>query len=342
MAECGAMKESMPLLLTESLTPAQREQTHQHIEACAECTAEWLGMREAWRMMEDLPEVPVPPRVKARFLEGAGIVEKPAAKVIPFRSRPAVKWVAQAAAVAILVGGGYFAGNRTQPVTIQNTPATAMLSGIQPVGYTPGNPLSIAESRTLQASSISPDIEGRPDIANVQFTDPDASDGQIGISFDITSRWTVNGNPKDRSMVRLLSYVLENQDTSSPRSEAIEWVRRTYSNPQNANPEIAQALAKVLRSSDAHEGVRIHAVDTLSNLPTAGSNDTREALIEALKSDPNPAVRMKAVEALAALARSGAQLDPATVDTLRQKASQNDENLYVRVKAAEALSNIKP
>ncbi|HEY0141905.1 MAG TPA: HEAT repeat domain-containing protein [Thermoanaerobaculia bacterium] len=340
MAECGAMKENMPLLLTESLTSAQREQTHQHIESCVACTAEWLGMREAWRMMEDLPEVPVPPRVKARFLEAAGIAEKPAAKVIPFRARPAVKWVAQAAAVAILVVGGYFAGNRTQPVTLQERPAT--LSGIQAVGYTPGNPLSIAESRTLQADSVSPDIEGRPDIANVQFTDPDASDGQIGISFDITSRWTVNGSPKDRSMVRLLSYVLENQDTSSPRSEAIEWVRRTYSNPQNANPEIAQALAKVLRSSDSHEGVRIHAVDTLSNLPTAGSTGTREALIEALKSDPNPAVRMKAVEALAALARSGAHLDSATVDTLRQKASQNDENLYVRVKAAEALSNIKP
>ena len=30
------------------------------------------------------------------------------------------------------------------------------------------------------------------------------------------------------------------------------------------------------------------------------------------------------------------------VDTLRQKASQDDENLYVRVKAAEALSDIKP
>lgn len=342
MGECGAMKEQMPLLLTESLTAVERERTHQHIESCAECAEEWTGFREAWRVMEDLPEVPVPPRVKARFLEAAGIAEKPAAKVIPFRQRPAVKWVAQAAAVAVLVGGGYFAGNRTQTVEIADRPAT--IGSVERVGFSPSaaSPLSIAESRVLPASALSPEIEGRPDITNVQFTDPDASDGEIGISFDITSRWTVNGNPKDRSMVRLLSYVLENQDTNAPRSEAIEWVRRTYSNPQNADPEIAAALAKVLRSSEAHEGVRIHAVDTLSDLPTAGSNGTREALIEALKSDPNPAVRIKAVEALLALARSGAQLDPATVDTLRQKASQNDENLYVRVKAAEALSNIKP
>ena len=72
------------------------------------------------------------------------------------------------------------------------------------------------------------------------------------------------------------------------------------------------------------------------------SVETREALIDALKSDPNPAVRIKAVEALANIARSGATLDPLTVDTLRQKASQADENVYVRVKAAEVLSSIHP
>jgi HEAT repeat protein len=68
--------------------------------------------------------------------------------------------------------------------------------------------------------------------------------------------------------------------------------------------------------------------------------ETREALIEALKNDPNPAVRIKAVEALANLARTGA-LDVNTIDTLRQKASQPDENLYVRAKAAEVLGNIR-
>jgi hypothetical protein len=48
------------------------------------------------------------------------------------------------------------------------------------------------------------------------------------------------------------------------------------------------------------------------------------------------------VEALANMARSGNTLDPATVDMLRQKASQDDENTYIRVKAAEALSSIRP
>ncbi len=326
----------MPLLLTESLDAAQRELTHQHIEDCAACTDEWNAYREAWRMMEDLPEVPVPPRVKARFLEAAGLAEplqKPVDNVVPFHRRPSFKWIAQAAAVVLLAGGGYFAGRETTP---QIQPSSARLESVSPI-----KPLSIAETRVIDADAISPEIEGRPNISNVQFVDFDASDNQIGVSFDISSRWTVTGNPKEKSMVRLLSYMLENESAISPRSNTLDLVRQAYSNPANADPEITGALAKVLRN-DEHQGVRIRAVDTLNALPSSSGEPTRDALIEALKSDPNPAVRLKAVEALANLAASGKKLDAEAVDTLRQKAMQNDENPYLRMKAAEILKNVKP
>lgn len=340
MSECSALKESMPLLLTESLDPVRRELTHQHIEGCDQCSAEWAAYRETWRIMEDLPEVAVPPRAKARFLAAAGLAEKELEKapdnVVPFRRRPAFKWIAQAAAVVVLVGGGYFAGTK-KPVQIASEPAR--IESMREIDAP--KRLAIAETRVLNADAIAPEIEGRPEITNVRFVDSDVSDNNIGVEFDITSRWTVTGNPRERSMVRLLSYMLENEEVMTPRSQTIDWVRRTYSDPANADPEIANALAKVLRS-DGNEGVRLRAVETLTGLPPAVATQTRDALIEALKSDPNPAVRLKAVEALANMAQSGVQLDPGMVDTLRQKASQDDENLYVRVKAAEALSNIKP
>ena len=342
MSECSAMRESMPLLLTESLDSGRRELTHQHIENCALCSAEWNAYRETWSLLGELPEVEVPARVKAQFLESVGLTEtaKPADNVVPFRKRPAFKWVAQAAGVIVLVGGSYFAGNKTAP-RIASTPAT--INDVKPIENVAYNPqkLAIAETRVLDAESVSPEIQGRPNISNVQFVDADPNDDdQVGVSFDITSRWTVKGNPKDKSMVRLLSYMLESDASVTPRSNAIDWVRRTYSDPQFADPEIANALAKVLRN-DTHEGVRIRAVETLTGLPPAVAAQTRDALIHALNNDPNPAVRIKAVDALANMARSGT-LDPAMVDTLRQKANQDDENLYVRVKAAEALSTIKP
>ncbi len=337
MAECNAMNEQMPLLLTESLGREERESAHQHIENCAACAVEWKAYRATWGELGELPEVEVPARVKEQFLSTIGASRD--SKVIPMRSRSALsprpsalpRWFAQAAAVVILVGGSYYAGNRTAPLRVSPTPAT-----IQSVEQTP---YSIAETRVLNASAISPNIEGRPNIQNVQFVDADASDNQIGVSFDVTSRVTVTGAPTDKSLVRLLSYVLERENSTSPsRSNAIDWVRRTYSDPNHADPEIADALAKVLRN-DTHEGVRIRAVETLKDMSPASSG-TRDALIDALKNDPNPAVRIKALEALSNLAKAGTALDAKTIDTLRAKASQDDENPYVRVKAAELLSEI--
>jgi hypothetical protein len=340
MAECSAMRESFPLLLTESLDPATRELTHQHIESCAECGDEWQAMKEAWRLMAELPDVEPPARVREAFLAEIGMAPK--ANVVPFVRRPAFKWLAQAAAVAVIAGAAFFAGDRDRTVKIAQSPAR--LDSIRPVSTLPIQPAySISESRVLQAEKLSPNIEGRPDIQNVQFVDNDPNDDAVQLSFDVTQHVTVTGTRADKSMVRLITYVLENEDQMSPqRSRAIDWVRQAYAQNGSADPEIAQALAKVLRN-DSHEGVRIKAADTLKTMPPdmAGATDTRDALIAALKNDPNPAVRIKAVDALANLARSG-QLDALGIDTLRQKAMQDDENPYVRTRAAEALSNIRP
>jgi hypothetical protein len=332
----------MPMLLTESLDANGRELAHQHIESCAACGEEWQALKETWALMEELPVVEVPSRVRDRFLAEVMPAASPS-NVVPFRRRAAFQWLAQAAAVVIIAGGSYFAGHRN--VTIQ--PTEAKIIGATPVKYIPSEQpsslYSIAETRVLPASAISPNIEGRPEIDNVQFVDPDAADGKIGVAFDITSHVTVNGSPNDKSMVRLLSYVLQSSDRASlARSHTLDVVRSTYGNSPDTDPEIAQALAKVLRTDDHNQGVRIAAADMLKTLPTKAtrSEPTRDALIEALRSDPNPAVRIKAVEALAKMASAGQPLAPEAVDMLRQKASQSDENLYVRVKAAEALSQI--
>src|SRR4051812_24028288 len=111
MSDCDVMRESMPLLLTESLDPARREMTHQHIESCAVCRDEWLAFNETWSLLEQLPEVPVPARVKTNFLAQV-MPAAPPSNVVPFHKRSAFKWLAQAAAVAVIAGGSYLAGHR--------------------------------------------------------------------------------------------------------------------------------------------------------------------------------------------------------------------------------------
>lgn len=330
MVDCTALIERLPDLLTETIDRKGREETHRHIETCESCQLEWVAYRETWRMMGELPEVSVPPGARTRFVAEAQRLS-PVAPVIAFPRRPIARWLSQAAAVVVLVGGSFFLGQRTSVPAYQTPASIEEISGL---------PFSIAESRVLPASDISPEIEGRPQIQNVRFLEPKSGSGDVGIAFDITSHVTVTGKPEDKSLVSLLSYVLQNHDNPDlSKSDTIEWVRQTYGSRGVADPAIVKALANVLKN-DTHEGVRIKAVETLNDIPPASAPEARLALIEALRNDPNPAVRIKAIEALANLAKSGDSYDPATVAMLRETASQQDENLYVRVKAAEALSQI--
>jgi len=328
MSDCTLIREAMPQLLTQALPSAQREASYLHIEHCAACAQEWQEMREAWRLMETLPEVPLPARVRDAFFLQLSLSQP--ARVVAFPTRRAPWWLAQAAAAVLVAAGAFWAGQRSEE-PIARTPATV-------ASVTPA-PFSLAESRVLAASQVAPEIQGRPDIQNVRFFETPGKENGIGVSFDLTSKMTITGDRNDPSLVGVLSYMLQNQNNSTPsRSDAIEWVKEAYGSQSSANPEIVKALASVLKN-DTHEGVRIKAVETLKSLPSSLGGEARAALIDALHNDPNPAVRIKAVEALAKLSTSGS-VDSATVDSLRQKAAQEDENLYVRVKAAEALSRI--
>jgi hypothetical protein len=329
MSECHAVMNLVPDLLVESLDGEARERAFRHLESCEDCGREWSSYRETWSRMGALPDLPVPQRVRGNFenyLEAMKQSGESWALVLPFRSREWLRWAAQAAGVVLLVGAAFFAGSRqtSGPLAYQQ-PAT--LTSIAP----------ISDRMIVPAAQLRPGIEGTPDIRNVQVFNEGA---EIGVTFDITQSLTVRGQPEDRSLVELISYVLQNEKSpSNSRSEMIEWVKNTYSDDRPAEPGLVLALANVL-ANDAHEGVRIKAVDALGSLSPGAAESARESLIHALKNDPNPAVRMKAVDALANMIVGGTQVDPATVDTLRQKATQDDENVYVRVKAAEALSRI--
>lgn len=330
MSECSVIREQLPLLLVEALEPSAREEAHHHIEECAACGREWRDTRETWLQLAALPELPVPERVRANFMAHVDSLQPQRRNVVPMRRKPVVRWLAQAAAVTVLVGGAYVAGNR-QALTFVAQPAA--ITDVRPAT------LPLAETVALKASQMNPEIQGRPNIANVRFI-PGENGGQVGLSFDMTSRITVTGSPDDKSLVNLIAYVLQDRTyPTSSRSSAIDWVKDTYAVRSSTDPEIVNALTSVLRD-DTHEGVRIKAVEAIGSLPPSLAGAARDALVAALKDDPNPSVRIKAIEALAQMAGAENGIDAAAVDMLRQKASQNDENPYVRVKAAEALGQI--
>lgn len=337
MSECTLTREKMPLLLTEALDGGEREAAHVHIERCEGCGREWKGMRETWALLEADQDRPVPDRVRARFLSGLGEQAAPGSRgnVVAFWRRPAAKWLAQAAAIVTLVGGAYFTGTRTVGET-QSLPVGAQVAAAQ-------SQFSLAASHMVPAAQLAPEIEGKPVISNVRFIESPVREGEVGVSFDLTSNVTVTGSRDEKSFISLVSYLLQDRSNPTPaQSDAIQWVRQTYGEVKNTDPQLVGALANVL-TSDSNEGVRLKAIEVLGMMQSrdlSGGAMEREALINALKNDPNPAIRIKAVEALASMLSGEGDFDAATVESLREKASQTDENPYVRIKAAEALSQL--
>lgn len=338
MSECIVTREQMPLLLTETLIGEEREQAFLHIESCARCERDWKGMRETWSLLGKDDDRVVPDRVRARFLASLGEAEaaEPEGNVVSFWRRPASRWLAQAAAVVTLVGAAYFAGTETggkPAMTVQPTVTSA-----------PSSQFTLAANKIVPASELAPVIEGAPSISNIRFSRENTdNEGEVGVSFDLTTNVTVTGSPNEKSFVALMAYLLQDRTNASPaKSDAIQWVRDTYGDVRIADPAIVSALADVI-ANDSHEGVRLGAIDALRSVQTPGTDGiqiARAALINALKNDPNPAIRIKAIEALSKMLTREGVYDAETIETLRDKASQGDENPYLRIKAAEALSQL--
>ena len=192
-----------------------------------------------------------------------------------------------------------------------------------------------APASKVASSESSPDriLRDNPRLANVSYKT--GSDGRLEVGFDLTARQTVTGRPEDPQMARLLAYlVAHNAENAGEKSRAIELVSEHYRSGSQAAPDIVAALTATLRK-DPNPGVRKKAADALAAF--ASTPEIRAAFLEALQGDRNPAVRLTAIDALAASAKDAP--DPRTIESLRERAQDPAENGFVRAKAASALRN---
>jgi len=291
---------------------ASRRELAAHLAACESCRSEMAGLERIWSTLGLDPDAEITPEFRRRTLE---LLENETIRrrVRSFRPRPhAVRPLLQAAALLLAAGLGYLAADRF-----------AHPRALQPV-------------QPANAAAGLPDLASHPRLSNVSYLPAD-KDGRVGIAFDVTARRTVVGRPTEPEVSRLLAYLVSrNSETSGEKSRAIELVSEHYaSGNAPASPEIVSALSNTLRR-DANPGVRKKAADALASFSI--TPEIRTVLLEALRSDKNPAVRLVAVDALAASARQSP--DERTIESLREKATDPQENGFVRAKAASALKAI--
>jgi hypothetical protein len=310
--ECRELTDRAINRLLGGADAAELEDLERHLAGCARCAAALAGIEETWEALGADGEVSVTPEFRARTLALLHD-EIDRRRIREFRPRArAARILARAAALLVAAAAG-FAVARGGLRTVHSA-AT---------GSSPVEPRS------------APDLAENPRLSNVAYrTDPD---GRVGIEFDATTRHSVVGRPDDPEVSTLLAYLLSrNSETAGEKSRAIELVSGHYGAGAGvASPDIVHALAATLKR-DRNPGVRRKAAEALASFQS--SPEVRAALLEALANDPNPGVRLVAVEALAASAREAP--DPKTIQSLREKAVDPQENGFVRARAASALKAI--
>lgn len=331
MAQCDLLSETLPELLAESLEGEQRERAYRHIETCDGCSREWAEYRRIWGDLE-WNEIEPPAGLRERFLsQVAEMGRESSENVVRFPGFTIPVW-AKTAAVILLLIGGFAAGRST--VETDDAPdgqSPALITGVQPVGTFGDDVIPPAELDRMLRNDAT--------LRNVSLVE--AGD-DTAMAFDLSTEMRVPADLSDPSFSRLMAIALSNTDHAShERGKMIEWIRRNHASSETSG-DIVAALLGVLRS-DSHEGVRIRALDALRELEMSPnqSDELRTGLVQVLRNDPNPAIRIKAVDVLAEMASGTEIADPTMLETLRDKVEQDDENMYVRVKAAEALRQMK-
>jgi hypothetical protein len=316
--ECHDVLERSVDWLAGELSKAESGDVQRHLDACASCRSAVEETERAWTRLAADPDPSVTPEFREETLALLE-AETLRRKVSAFPGRRFVPALAIAASLATGVTG-FFLARATMPKS--GEPRTASASS------------STTRAGLVAAASL-PDLSRQPKLANVSFQPADP-EGRIGISFDVTKRYTVTGKPGDQGVSDLLAYLVAGQGlTEGARGKAIDLVSQHYTAQFPASPQIVATLIQTLKK-DTNPGVRKKAAEALAQMPA--TPEIRDAFLAALKSDDCPAVRIVAVENLATAAMT--LRDPAAIETLREKASDSQESGYVRVKAASALKKI--
>ena len=307
---------------------AARKELSTHLATCESCRQEMGRLEDLWTLLGTDPDAQITPDYRRRSLE---LLEEETLRrrVREFRPRGDKQRVGrtliQVAALLAAVGVGYFVAPGVRNAA---TPAPSTRVAVAP---TP-----IAGAGSVVPAAYAPDLGANPRFSNVSYRPADPQ-GRVGIEFDVTTRQTIVGRPEEPEVARLLAYLVSrNAETAGEKSRAIALVSEHYgATSVPASPEIVAALSATLRK-DPNPGVRKKAADALATFPI--TPEIRQVFLEALSSDKNPGVRIVAVDALAAASKQSP--DAQTIESLREKAVDPQENGFVRAKAASALKAI--
>lgn len=172
-------------------------------------------------------------------------------------------------------------------------------------------------------------------IANVRFKMTEAGNSEVTLSFDAVRRVTIQGRIEDARIQTLLAYALVNEQNPGVRLRAVGAIGQVSHNSAG-NESIEAALVTALKS-DGNPAVRRTALEALRSFPP--SSAIQEALFHVLAHDDNPKVRIEAIESLSRAIIPDRPADTRFLNLLQDRV-QSEPNDYIRQKAKNLLQEV--
>jgi hypothetical protein len=167
-------------------------------------------------------------------------------------------------------------------------------------------------------------------ITSVRFEHSDPQSNSVILSFNVAREVRLEGDLDDPEIQRVLAYALISEDNPGVRLRAVN----ALGAESRPDQETTAALIGAMKT-DPNPAVRHQALLALSSYPSTG--EIKQAFAEVLLQDKNARLRIEAIDALQSAVDKGARLDPDLVQELGRKLV-DDENSYIRRKARSFLT----
>jgi anti-sigma factor RsiW len=217
-----------------------------------------------------------------------------------------------------------------------------MWRGLTPLSSSPnstsGSNVSTETTMPVTTAALSEQILGGADITGISSVDgEDGASPQVEVQLRSQRPLLVQGDMANDNVKRVLMYVLQSNQRFDPD---VRMESVDLLRARSSDDDVCQALCKIART-DRNPAVRLKALEALSTA-SEPRESVRQTMMDALVDDTNPGIRIEAINSLREMAAKGqVSPDPRLVGILRERA-EKDPSTYIRLQSAAMIQDLAP
>ena len=303
---CKPYRKQLVLYHYDELSAKERLQLNAHLSVCKSCQA------ELQRIQNITGQINLPDPDEQALQSGRQLLfhrlrsGRSPARHTP---HPGVRLALQTAMAIVLVGFGFWVGQRHTPVRQSVDMACRRL-------------LTAEQTVNVDNAQVSPFLMS---IDNINL---DAQTGRVDVAYHTINEIRMTGRPENPQLQRILYHALLTHDDMALRLRTAKALQGVAAELQRLDAPLISALEQQLYR-EQNLGVKLAMLDVVDTLPR--DEKTQTILVNVMLYDKQTAVRIHAFKSLI----RNADMDTAIRNLLIRSAS--DSNTYIRTKSVELL-----